>query len=286
MKKRLKRDLKQSRAKPTNKWRPACWVLLLAALAAGGWQVYRLWDTQQPQKLLKEAVKLESRGQSAASAELYQRLSANYPDSPQAARALLRLARQQLFEKDDHQRALLYLLQLEHDYPASPLVLQAREQAAELIKRYQRDYQRAIDYYQRLLQMDGGTADRYLYEIADCYFRLENYPQARVELENLLDRYPDSPLAPAALYRRGGILLLEERAAEAEEVWEELIQSYPNNAYQSRAEFNLAKLLEEREQLEEALQRYRTLDDFPHPALLEKTIKHLEQRLANKQRSI
>ena len=286
MKKRLRRDLKRSRPQGTNK-RRVFWILLvLLALVGGAWQGYRSWRVTQPEQLLQEAVTRQARGRAAAAEQLYQKLTREYPETPQAVRALLHLAELQLYEKDDEQRALLYFLQLEHDYPGSPLVRPAREQAAALIKTHLRDYARAIAYYERLLRMEGGSPDRYLYEIADCYFRLENYPQARTELESLLEQFPGSPLAPAALYRRGGILLLEERGDQARAAWEELIRSYPDSAYRPRAAFNLAKLLEEREQLEEALESYRALEDFPHPALLKKTIEHLEQRIANKQKSI
>ncbi len=243
---------------------------------------YRQQQLSAPQRLFSEGIKQESRGNIDAAEKSYRDIYQHYPRSQEAAEARLRVGKIWQYDRQDGQRALLNYLQLEHDYPDSPLILTAREEAARIVKYTLRDYSRAIEFYQRLLDLNAGQPDRYYYEIADCYFRLENYPQARIELEILLENFPDSPLVPDVLYRKGGVLLLEGRAAAAQKDWRSLIEQYPDSSYQLQARFNLAELLEEGGALEEALQSYQKIEGFSHPELLQKKIDHLKQRIADK----
>ena len=248
--------------------------------------VYRQQQLTAPQKLFSQAIEQESLGKLSAAEKSYREIYQRYPQTEEAIEALFKIGKIYQYDYQDEQKALLSYLQLEHDYPNSPLVLPAREEAAQIVKYILRDYSRAIEFYQRLLDLNTGTPDQYYYEIADCYFRLENYPQARIELEALLELYPESPLSAAALYRRGGILLLEGETAAARQNWQQLIENYPKNKYRIQAEFDLVKLLEEEDRLQEALQRYQQLEREAEPSLLQEKIEHLQQRIAAKKEAI
>ncbi|MCD6186818.1 MAG: tetratricopeptide repeat protein [Desulfuromusa sp.] len=288
LKKQLKRELKQQKIKTKkssrNRW--IFYVLAVLVLTASLFPVYRKQQLTASQQLFAKGVKLESLGQIVAAEESYRELYQQYPRAEEAAEALFKIARLSQYDHQDEQMALLNYLQLEHDYPESPLVLPAREAAAQIVKYTLRDYSRAIEFYQRLLDLNLGNPEQYYYEIADCYFRLENYPQARIELETLLENFPHSPLAASVLYRKGGILLLEGRVDEARQDWQSLIEQYPDSSYQVQARFDLAKLLEEEGSLEAALQSYQQLEGFSYPALLQKKIDHLEQRIKAKKGAI
>ena len=280
----MKRELKQQELK-TRKSNRKRWLFLLLILVAGAallLPVYRQQQLAAPQRLFSKGIKLESLGRLDAAEGIYREIYTKYPQADEASEALLKLARIEQYDRQDEQRALLNYLQLEHDYPASPLVLQAREAAAQIIKYTLRDYSRAIEFYHRLLELDNGTPDRYYYEIADCYFRLKNYPQARIELETLLEQYPDSPLVAEALYRRGGILLLEGQGEKARNNWQQLIENYSDSRFRILAELDLAKQLEEEGAFEEALQRYQQIATKKKSPLLDEKIEHLKQRIAKK----
>jgi len=239
-----------------------------------------------PQRLLTTAIKQEGLGQIGAAEKTYVALSREYAGSDEAAEALFRIAKLQQYDQRDVRKALLSYLQLENDYPQSRLLLAAREESARIVKFSLRDYSQAIGYYQRLITFGKGSIDQYLYEVADCYFRLENYPQARVELETLIEEYPESSLVADALFRMGGLLVLENRNEEARQRWVRLVELYPDSSYRPQAEFNLAKLLEEQDRLVEALDKYRQLDNFPRPGMLQEKIEHLEKRIAAKKKAI
>lgn len=284
MKKRLKRELKQQEAgtKKSSLRRWIFFALVALALVASLIPVYRQQQITAAQRLFAKGVEQESLGKITAAEKSYQEIYQQYPQSQEAAEALFKIGKLWQYDHQDEQRALLNYLQLEHDYPDSPFVLPAREEAAQIVKYIFHDYSRAIEFYQRLLDLNKGTPDHYYYEIADCYFRLENYPQARIELETLLEDYPHSTLVPEVLYRKGGILLLEGENGGARQDWQRLIEGYPESPYRVQAQFDLAKLLEEEERLEEALQSYRKLEDFSRSSLLQKKIAHLKQRIADK----
>lgn len=251
---------------------------MIAALFYG----YRQQQLTAPQRLFTLGVKQESLGNIEAAEKSYRDIYQHYPHAAEAAEALLRSGKIWQYNHRDGQRALLSYLQLEYDYPDSPLVLPAREEAAAIVKYTLKDDSRAIEFYQRLLDLNTGQLDQYYYEIADCYFRLKNYPQARIELEILLEKFPDTPLTPEVLYRKGGLLLLEGRITAAQQDWQSLIDQYPDSSYRLQARFNLAKLLEEQGKLEEALLSYQQIEGFPDSQLLQKKIDHLEQRIAEK----
>ncbi|MCK4690323.1 MAG: tetratricopeptide repeat protein [Desulfuromonadales bacterium] len=284
LKKQLKQRELQARRRKPRRWP---WLLLLVALLlAVFYPLYRQYQLTVPLRLFNEGMTLESRGELEAAQQRYQRLYHAYPESEQAVEALLRVGRIQQYDRRLEQQALLSYLQLEHDFPEHPLVLAAREEAAGIVKYALRDYSRAIGFYQRLLEHENGRRDQYLYEIADCYFRLDNYTQARIELETLLKQYPQSSLIAEVLYRKGGLLLLENRLDAARQDWLQLIAQFPESSYGMQARFNLATLLEEDDLLQDALDAYQQLQNFPRPDLLKEKIEHLKKRIASKQKAI
>jgi tetratricopeptide (TPR) repeat protein len=260
--------------------------LLVIALAVGLYPFYQRYQSDIPQRLLVNAIELESLGKIAQAEQLYRKISKTYSGRDEAATSLYHLAKLQQYDHRDVRKALLGYLQLEKDYPESQMLHSAREESARIIKFSLRDYSQAIGYYQNLVAEGWGASDHYLYEIADCYFRLENYPQARIELETLISEYPDSPLVADALYRKGGLLVLENQIEEARRNWEQLIENYPQSRYRPQVEFNLAKLLEEEDQLTEALEKYQHLENFPRPSMLNEKIEHIKKRIEAKQKAI
>lgn len=256
------------------------------AIVGGLYPVYLQRQVSAPQRFMSKAIEQEGLGKIAEAEQLYRKVYQRYGDTDKAAEALFHIAKLQLYDHHDARLALLSYLQMEKEYPSSQLLAAAQRESARIVKYSLRDYSQAIGYYQRLLETQDENSDQYLYEIADCYFRLENYQQARIELETLIAEMPDSPLIADALYRMGGLLLLENRVAEARRSWSQLIEQYPESSYRQQAEFNLAKLLEEEDLLLEALEKYQQLTNFPRPAILQEKIEHLKKRIAAKKKAI
>ena len=280
----MKQDLKQElKTRKSIKTKNKIFIgLLLVALFLPAVLLYPLWleyQSSELQRLMTKGVRQESLGRAHEALETYRLVLSAYPQQEEAVEALYRMARLWHFDLQDPQQALLKYLQIERDYSDSDKILVAREAAARIVKVDLRDDMQAIAYYQRLINAHQGEQDHYLYEIADSYFRLENYPQARIELENLLLQYPHSPLTADALHRKATILVLENRLDEAQQDWQRLAEEFPDSNYASRARFNLANLLEEKGELDLALEEYLKLENYPRPLLLEQKIDHLTQRI-------
>ena len=281
----MKQDLKQEqkvRKSIKTKNKILYGFLLLFVLSLPAALLYPMWleyQSSEPQRLMTKGFKQESLGRAQEALKNYRLVLAEHSGTNEAAEALYRIARLWQFDLQEPQQALLKYLQLERDYSDSHKIQMAREAAARIVKFDLRDDVRAIGYYQRLINSQQGEQDIYLYEIADSYFRLENYPQARIELENLLAEYPHSLLTADALHRKATILVLENRLDKAQQDWQRLADEFPDSSYASRARFNLANLLEEKGELELALEEYLKLENFPRPLLLDQKIDHLTRRI-------
>lgn len=285
----MKQELKTQEARKNKKTNKTRWILVFLLGVVSGVALYPLYQQYQqgvPQRLLGHAIELESLDKIEKAEQIYRKLIQQYTGREEAAASLYRIAKLQQYDHRDVQKALLSYLQLEKTYPESPLLHSAREESARIIKFSLRDYSQAIGFYQNLLATGDGASDQYLYEIADCYFHLENYSQAQIELETLINDYPESPLIDDALYRKGGLLVLENRVKEARANWEQLIENYPQSSYRLQAEFDLAKLLEEEDLLVEALEQYQKLKDFPRSKMLEEKINHIKNRIEVKKKAI
>lgn len=280
LKKALQKDLRAKR----NKSHRSLYVglLLLAAVLAGGG--YLWWNQQRPATLLQQGIKLEQQDRLEPALECYARLSKRYAGTKQAAEALYRSGRILQHDLGRYQRALISYLQLEKDYPHSGFVIPAQREAAELTKFRLGDCRQAIPVYQRLVEQAGERGDRYLYEIADCYVRLENWSQAAIEFEALLGSYPKSDRRALVTYRLADAWLLSNQRQKAREEFITLVKTYPDSALAQEARFRLAEMLEEEEHLKEALKAYSALTDYPRQELLKQKILQLKKRMARKKK--
>lgn len=281
MKKQLKQDLKEHKT-PTTRIKATLFFVLTGLGIGLVAAIYFFNVNQQPeaQALMFLAAKQESLGHVEEALLNYKKVIQSFPEENEASEALFRSARIWQYDRQDPQRALVNYLLIERDYPDSSHQRAAHQAAAQIVKYDLRDDVQAIGYYQQLVENHPEQGDSYQFEIADSYFRLENYPQARVELELLLEQYPKSDLVADVLHRKAMILMIENRLDEAKQDWLRLIELFPHGSYSSQARFNMAKVHEEQGQLEEALELYQQLEDFPRPLLLEKKINHLQQRIA------
>jgi len=176
---------------------------------------------------------------------------------------------------------------VEKDYPGTELARRAQRQVAEIYKNRLRDFPRAIVAYQKLLDSGAVGGDRIQYEIADTYFRLENFEQARIEFESLLKNYPESPLLPEVQYRIAVTWSLEGRLKEAAKAFRLVPERWPSSAYAIEARFGLATTLEEGEELREALKELVALrGNYPNAEALEKKIAQVEERIRKKKKAI
>ncbi|MFA5119305.1 MAG: diguanylate cyclase [Candidatus Omnitrophota bacterium] len=90
----------------------------------------------------------------------------------------------------------------------------------------------AINQYQEIVRSFPGKeiAARALYQMARCYMALENFPEAKASLYQLLANYSGHPLSAYALITIGFISEKEGNIDTAEEVVRECKRKYPSGA--------------------------------------------------------
>lgn len=226
-------------------------------------------------------------GEYSNAVELYRRIYDEHPDFDLAAKSLYRAGEVQNLFINQYHAALLAFLRLEKEYPDSPHVLPALEQEADIYKNRLRDYGRAAALYQKLVDREREPADRFLYELADCYFRVNNFEQARIEFENLLKMWPDSAYVAEVRYRVGVAYSLEGDLNAAEKVFLQVIKDLPDDPFATEALFSLASVLEEQERLREALKILNNLEGvYPNADAVEQKKAQVEERIKTKKRAI
>jgi len=265
------------------------WIggLSLLVLAIAGLLFYHGYFAGALENQYRSATALLDEGAYRRAVSRLRGIHKHHPDSRRAPQSLY-LAGEALFlHLDEKQEALLNFLLIERDYPDSDWCQAARRRVAEIYKDHLRDYQRALVACQKLLDAGVARADRVQYDIADCYFRLNNFEQARIEFENLLKNYPHSELLPEVLYRIGAAFFIEGKLRDAEPALIRVQEEYPESPYAGEAAFMCAQVHEERGELRAALQRLEDIEEsYPDQPVLSRRLENIRQRIKKKRRAI
>ncbi len=289
---RLKKKLLQEELRRRRRNSPTYRLLVILAplavlLLAAGIYYYNVTLEERLHATFAKAEDLVLRGNYEEAVSRYRRIYERHPGFVLAPRALFRTGEvQNLFLKQFHD-ALLSFHNLERDYPDSPFVQDALKQEAEIYKNRLRDYGRAAALYQKLLDLGLEPADRFQYELSDCYFRLNNFEQARIEFENLLKNWPESGLLTEVEYRIGMSYALDGKLKEAEETFRRILRERPDDPFAVETKFGLATVLEEQERLRESLKVLEELIGiYPAPEALQRKIEMIEERIKKKKRAV
>ncbi len=287
MKKQLLMEELKRQGKATNK---RLWIFLGLALTvlifAGSFWYHanlqvRLEETYQKGLSLRQA------GKYAEAIELFEQLHDKHAAFLRAPQALFQRAEIQNLYLGRYSDALLTYLLLERDFPDAVEVLQARRQVAVLYKYRLNDCGQAIAVYQKILDEPGEGKDLFQYEVADCYFRLNNFDQARIEFESLPKNYPDSTLIAEVQYRIAMTYALEGKLPEAAGAYRLVMERWSESPYALEASFGLATVLEEQEELLEALKLLEELAGiYPKQDILERKTVQVRERIEKKKKAI
>lgn len=213
----------------------------------------------------------------------FQSLYRRHPHFYLSSRALFQAGKILNLSLSRYREALLEFLLVERDYPDTPEAIEAQEQIAEIYKYRLADYGNALVAYQKLLDSGAPHPDQTQYEIADTYFRRNNFEQARIEFESLLKNYPGSPLVPEAAYRIAVAYSLDGDPAAAGKAFRRVLQNWPDNPFATEAHFGLATVLESQGELKEALKELDALrGKYRDPEVLARRIARVKKRIRKK----
>lgn len=267
-----------------NRWIGAIVVVLLLA---GGIGLYHHKRDDLLQARYEEALELMRAGSYEEAIGVFTRIHEGRPDSKLAPQALFHRGEILNITLKQYEEALIAYLQLLKEYPNADLALRSQQRVAEIYKHRLQDNSSAIVAYQNLLDMGTSRQARARYEIADSYFKLNNFEQARIEFEGFLEEHPDSEKVPEVTYRLGVCLSIEGELQESEEVLRRVVETWPEAPYTVEARFALAEVLEEQERLTESLTVFEKLKgEYPNPQALEKKLSQVRERIRKKKKAI
>lgn len=261
-------------------------TLLLLILLFGGLIWYVSGFDQRLEKDFHRAEELIAQGSYDQAVAILNELHQEYTNHTLGRKALYQVGEVRSLYQQQYAEAILTFLAVEESYPNSDIGLQAQRQVADIYKNKLRDYPRALVVYQRLLERGLTDSDRIQHEIADAYFRMNDFKQALLEYEALRSSYPDSPLQAEVRYRMGITLSLEGKGKEAEVVFREVLSLWPQSPFALESKFSLATVLEERDELAAAMKVLEELKgSYPNTELLNRRLTQLRQRLLNQKRT-
>lgn len=285
-KKLLKEELKRSRQRSFFWRRGLPGILLVLVLIFGGllYSTYRLEESLETDFSLAAVAVGERNYQQAL--DYYEGIYRRNPTFHLAAQALFQGAEIKNLYQKRYPEALLDYLTLQQKYPdESALVRDSQVRIAEIYKIRQRDYPRAATEYRKALSLGVEHPDQIQYEIADSYFRQEDYPQAVEAFAGLRRDYPHSPLLAEAGYRVATVYSLLGESEAAIQTFREVTERWPTSPYAIEARFGLAAVLEERDNFAEALSLLHSLrGEYPNAEALAKKIEMLELRMKKQRR--
>jgi len=289
---RLKKRLLQEEVKRRRRNSPTYRLLVvlvpvLVLLIGAGIAYYVSTLEERLHDTFAEAEALVLKGEYDAAIGRYRDIYEDHPDFVLAPRALFRTGEVQNLFLKQFGDALLSFHQLEQDYPDAIFVSDALIHEAAIYKNRLADFGRAASLYQKLLDRGLQPADRFQYELSDCYFRLNNFEQARLEFENLLKSWPESTLVTEVEYRIGMTYALDGKLKEAENAFRTILKEKPDDPFAIEAKFGLATVLEEQERLREALKVLQELEGiYPAPDALRLKMEKIKDRIAKKKKAV
>ncbi len=271
-------------------------LLLLLALAPGC-----SGGTAKHHYVLAE--KLWSDKKYAAAVAEFEKVISKGPSQRLGKKALYRAATTETLFLERHPEALKKLREFIRLEPKSAEALDARRLVGEILFAKTEQYSQAIEYYTHLIQQapeDDGVAG-YWFRIAKSHFFLWQFDEATEIYTDIISRFPTSPWAEESSFQLAVTRFTQgdqirpktsgkEKSRtspyqEAIDGFERFLLKHPQSRLAGEAHFGIASCLEEMDQLDAAVQKYREiLPTYAAPGVIRAKLVRIEQRRSKRSR--
>ena len=120
-------------------------------------------------------------------------------------------------------------------------------------------YADAIKYYDRVIEANDPDADYSTYQKALCYGALGKYGEKLTYLNQIFERYKESPLAAKALFEVGNTYLVSDNNSMALLYFNNFREQYPTNSLVKTALLNIGLIYYNTDRNAEALEAFDQL---------------------------
>lgn len=197
------------------------------------------------------------------------------------ARALRGAADVYHYELQDLRQAVAVYRELLAQCPEAPETLEARVILADILQMRFNDIRGAITELTAALQRNPPQSAELHYRVAKLYFQLQDYPQCELEAQRVATRYETSGYVDDALLLRAQALaMIEPRRPEAVRVLEDIVHRFPDSGLAPHALFELGKLRDEAGEDEAAIAYWvEALASHPQPQVVQSQIARVRERI-------
>jgi tetratricopeptide (TPR) repeat protein len=167
--------------------------------------------------------------------------------------------------------------------PEAPEALEARIILAELLRVHYRDLRGAIDQLTAALQRNPPQGADLQYQVAKLYFELGDYQQCELEARKLTERFATSVFVDDAMFLQAQALaMMDGKRQEASRTYADLRHRFPDSELAPHALFEMGKLRAESGEHEKAIEIWvETLKTHPDPSLVQDYIARARRRIAD-----
>ncbi len=140
------------------------------------------------------------------------------------------------------------------------------------------NYRAVLDDFTNFPAVVGALGDRALYQSLRASLELNDLAGASDALEQILEKFPASDLAPDSKLLYGEGLADARRPAAAREVFQQFLAQYPDSPLRPQVEFAIARTYELEQNWPAAIAGYQDwLEDFPTNQSRPQTVYALAQ---------
>lgn len=198
------------------------------------------------------------------------------------ARALKGAADVYYLELRDMRQAIAVYKELVAQCPESPEALEGHITLADLLHNYAHDIRGAINELSAAISRNPPQGAELSYQVAKLYFELGDYQQCELEAQHLISRFETSAYVDDAMLLRGQALeMMDGRRADAQRDFEELVHRFPDSELAPHALFEIGKLYSEGGDDAKAIEVWvEALKRHPDPAVVQSSIARVRARIA------
>lgn len=209
------------------------------------------------------------------------------PHSAYASRALFRSGTINYLYLKRYGDAVEDFAYLVYYYPDDELAFESQADIVDIYMNKMNNYGQAIVEIRKLIENYPGhdDIDQYQYKLAQCYYSMRDFDQARLEYLILLDSFRHTKLKPDIYFDIANSYFVEggSKVDKALEYYNKLIDEYPESSLVMEARFYCAAALEEKGDLDGALKAYEELMPvYPNPSMVALRIEGIKNIIQKK----
>jgi predicted Zn-dependent protease len=185
-------------------------------------------------------------------------------------------------ENRDVRQAVSIYKELIAQCPEAKETLDARIALADILAEYYRDPRGAITELTAALARNPPQSAELHYQVAKLYFQVADYRQAELEADALVKHYEASTYVDDAMFLEAQAVAMEDRKPDAERLFKDLVDRFPDSELAPYAQFELGKLYADANQNDAAIEIWvKALAHHPDPTLVQAAIARVRERITH-----